>query len=389
MDSRRHALVFGATGFIGRWLVKELLDQGIPTTAAVRTIPRFEALRHWLAAHGANIELLGAVEADLASDGIGLDSSAFAGVGEIYNVAGAYAFGMGAGEARAANVDTARRVVEFAAAVPGEVRLIHLSGYRVGGQESGSVPWPKRRLRRQYKRLGAYEASKVESDAVVQVSAEKLGVALTIANPASVIGHSITGESNQLLGLAATVLDLVAGRLPAIPGNSKTFVPVVTVDYLARFLTLLPMQEQTRGQSYWILDDTTPVLPELLQVIGRHHQVPVPRLRIPVGIVKRLPQALTGADPETLSFLSLDRYPTGPANRLAQQHGLAHPDITAALTRWSDYLVAGRMGSGQPVVGQDQGLGGDDAERGQPALKSPARSSVSSVSIKSDEHDSG
>ncbi len=70
---------------------------------------------------------------------------------------------------------------------------------------------------------------------------------------------------------------------------------------------------------------------------------------MPVGIVKRLPRAITRADPETLSFLSPDRYPTGPAKRLAEQHGLAQPDITLALTRWSDYLVANRMGQG-PVT---------------------------------------
>ncbi|TDK27995.1 NAD-dependent epimerase/dehydratase family protein [Arthrobacter crusticola] len=344
MNSNRQALVFGAAGFIGRWLVKELLDQGIPTTAAVRTVARFEPLRDWLAAHGADVGLLGVVEADLAADGIGLNSDTFVHLSEIYNVAGAYAFGMGADEARAANVDTSRSVVEFAAAVPGDVRLIHLSGYRVGGQEAASVPWSEQKRRHEYKRLGAYEASKVESDAVVQAAAQKLDVALTTANPASVIGHSVTGESDQILGLATTVRDLIAGRLPAIPGGSRTFVPVVTVDYLARFLTLLPVDEETRGKSYWILDDETPVLPELLQLIGRHHGVRVPRLRIPVGIVKRLPRAITHADPETLSFLSPDRYPTGPAKRLAEQHGLAQPDITAALTRWSDYLVATRFG---------------------------------------------
>ncbi len=344
MNGNRHALVFGATGFIGRWLVKELLEQGISTTAAVRSLTRYEILCDWLANHGTKVELLDVVEVDLGSDGIGLDSNAFAHLGEIYNVAGAYAFGMGANEARAANVDTSRRVVEFTAAIPRDVRLVHLSGYRVGGQEAASVPWSEQKLKHEYKRLGAYEASKVESDAVVQARAQELRVALTIANPASVIGHSITGESDQILGLGTTVLDLVAGKLPAIPGNSRTFVPVVTVDYLARFLTLLPVQEKTRGGSYWILDDETPVLPELLQLIGRHHKVWVPKLHIPVGIVKRLPRSITGADPETRSFLSPERYPTGPAQRLAEQHGLAQPDITVALTRWSDYLVSTRFG---------------------------------------------
>ena len=343
MKTNRHALVFGASGFIGRWLTKELLDQRIPTTAALRNINRLAALRQWLADRGTNVDLLGAEHADLASEEIGLSGPDFSHVSDIYNVAGAYAFGMSPDTAHAANVETSRRVVEFAAKIPG-VRLIHLSGYRVGGQDPKSVPWSEQKRKQEYKRLGAYEASKVESDAVVKSRAGELGVSLTIANPASVIGHSSTGESDQILGLATTVLDLIAGKLPAIPGNSRTFVPVVTVDYLARFMVLLPTQDQTRGESYWILDDNTPALPELLHLIARHHGVNAPRLRVPVRIVKWLPRAISKADPETLSFLSPQRYPTGPANRLAEHHGLRQPEIKAVLTRWSEHLTVSKAG---------------------------------------------
>lgn len=224
MKTNRNALVFGATGLIGKWLTKDLLDQGIPTTAAVRDLSRLASLRDWLSGRGANVNVLGAVAADLAAEGIGLAGDDFSHISEIYNVAGAYSFGMMAETARAANVDTSRRVVEFAATIP-SARLIHLSGYRVGGQDPASMPWSVQKRQREYKRLGAYEASKVESDAIVQARAAELGVPLTIANPASVIGHSGTGESDQVLGLATTVLDLIAGKLPAIPGNSRTFVP--------------------------------------------------------------------------------------------------------------------------------------------------------------------
>lgn len=345
MKTNRQALVFGATGFIGRWLTKDLLDQGIPTTAAVRDRSRAEFLSGWLTDRGANLDLFDTVLADLAAVGIGLSGNGFSHISEIYNVAGAYAFGMTPETARAANVDTSQRVVEFAATIPG-VHLIHLSGYRVGGQDPAAVPWPAQKRQREYKRLGAYEASKVESDALVQARAGELGVSVTVANPASVIGHSGTGESDQVLGLATTVLDLIAGKLPAIPGDSRTFVPVVAVDYLARFMSLLPAQDETRGKSYWILDDNTPALPELLALIARHHGVNVPRFRVPVQIIRRLPRAITKADPETLSFLSPQRYPTGPADEFAQRHGLMKPDVKAALTRWSDHLLASTSTSG-------------------------------------------
>ena len=253
-------------------------------------------------------------------------------------MAGAYAFGMTNEQARTANVDTTRRVVAFAATLPAPVRLVHLSGYRVGGQSPASVPWDAERIRREYSRLGAYEASKVESDAVVQAEAEAYGVPLTIVNPSTVIGDSHTGETPQTLGLAATVLDLLEGRMPALPGGPTTFVPIVTVDYLAAFTALLPTRSDTAGQSYWVLDDRTPALPDLLRLVGAHHGVKVPRLRVPVRLLRALPTAVTGADPETLSFLSSDRYPTASAEEIARQHQLTHPDTGDVLRLWSTYL---------------------------------------------------
>ena len=336
---QRSALVFGASGFLGRWLVTELLDQGVPTTAAVRSAASARALMSWLRDHGVATEGLQHLLVDLTVDGLGIGTDAPPQVREVYNAAGAYAFGMTQQEARAGHVETTRRIVDLSATL-GVQRMVHVSGYRVGGQDPASVPWSPRRIASEYGRLGAYEASKVESDAVVQAAAHELGVPLTIANPSTVIGHSVTGESDQTLGLATTVLDLIAGRLRAIPGGSSVFVPVVTVDYLTRFMVLLPTLEQTAGASYWILDPDTPPLPDLLRLIGEHHHVRVPRLRLPVQLIRLLPTSLTHAAPETLSFLSTDRYPTGPAEDLARAHGLRHADVATSLRRWSDHLAS-------------------------------------------------
>jgi len=71
----------------------------------------------------------------------------------------------------------------------------------VGGQDPASVPWSPLRIATEYDRLGAYEASKVESDAVVQAAAHELGAPLTIANPSTVIGHSVTGKSAPSRGV--------------------------------------------------------------------------------------------------------------------------------------------------------------------------------------------
>ncbi len=337
---KRRALVFGASGFIGRWLIRQLLADGVDVLAAVRSPQSAHNLGRWLGEHGVD-QAVESIIVDFTADDLGLDVevAAVASVTEIYNVAGAFRFGMSAEEARSANVDGSRRVVELAARLPLVSRLVHLSGYRVSAHDHGADAWSSERRASTYARLGAYEASKLESDAVVRARAAELGVPLTIANPSTVIGDSATGETEQQIGLATSVLDLATGNLTALPGGGATFVPVVTVDYLARFMSLLPATPEAAGQAYWILDDRTPALADLLTLVGRHLGVSVPRLRIPVWLIRRLPTALTKADPETLGFMATDRYPTGPAVALAERNGLEFPPVEDALKRWADYLV--------------------------------------------------
>lgn len=341
----RRALVFGATGFLGRWLVVELVSQQVPVVAAVRSASSGERLRTWLRAHGVVVDVE-TVDVDFSADDLGLDVAALDGVTEIHNLAGAYRFGMSAEQAREANVVTARRIVTLASRLAGPPRLVHVSGYRVGSH--GPPAERDARGEDPYRRLGAYEASKIEADAVVQQTAAELGVPFTIVNPSTVSGVSTTGEADQYLGLAASLRDLWRGSLTALPGGAETFVPVVTVDHFARFMALVPTVADAAGKSYWVLDEDTPGLPDLLKLVGDHYQVRVPGLRIPVALVKRLPGRLTKADPETLSFLDTARYPTAAADALAAAHGLEQPATVPSILRWADHLAAHRFGAVAP-----------------------------------------
>ncbi len=78
---------------------------------------------------------------------------------------------MTAQEARSANVGIVEKLIDFAKDLPNLQRVIHVSGYRVGGQDPTTVPWPDDHRTAVYKDLGAYEASKVESDAIFQARA--------------------------------------------------------------------------------------------------------------------------------------------------------------------------------------------------------------------------
>ncbi|MDD9379809.1 alpha/beta fold hydrolase [Streptomyces sp. ZAF1911] len=315
------AIVFGATGFIGRSLVAELLTRGQRVAAAVRN----DTLTPWLISQGVDTGGLDVVVADITRPLSGLPE-----VRDVYNAAGRFAFGLGVQEARATNVTGALHVLEWAAELPGLRRLVHISGYRVSASEGHP----------DYAGLGAYEASKFEGDLAVRARARALGVPLTIANPSTVIGPG------QYIGLAALVEDLWNGRLPALPGGPDTFLPIATIDYFVRFLAEVPAAPA--GEHYWVLDDSTPLLPELIGTIADHTGVRAPRRTVPAGLLRRLPRKLTGADPETLAFLSTDRYPTASARAFAAGAGLEMPPAAEALRGWADELVAARFGAASP-----------------------------------------
>ena len=341
----RHALVFGASGLVGRHLVLTIATAGADVTAAVRTAESGARLEQWLREHGLTQSISTTIVDFDAAEIVAGGPSAFPDVTEIHNCAGSYRFGMTAQEARSANVGIVEKVIDFAADLPNLQRVVHVSGYRVGGQDLSAIPWSDDHRTAVYKELGAYEASKVESDAVFQARAQERGVPWTIVNPCSVIGDSATGESDQHIGLATTIEQIWDGTAAALPGNGSTFLPVVTVDYLAAFMKAAAVDPAAAGQAYWVLDDDTPPLADLLTHVGRHLGAKVPRIRMPIGVIKRLPQGITKADPETLTFLSADRYPTEAAIELAHRHGIRMPDVLVSLDRWADHLAAHRFGA--------------------------------------------
>lgn len=322
-----NSVVFGAGGFIGRSLVGELLRRDQAVAAAVHGSG--DRLLRWLDEQRVDTARLTVVPTDITRPGLGLPEHGLDEVRDVYNTAARFAFGMTPAEARAVNVDGAGHVVDWAAARPRLRRLVHISGYRMAAADAASPD---------YRRDGAYEASKREGDAVVRARARELGVPLSIANPSTVIGPG------QYVGLADLVGELWRGRLVALPGGPDVFLPVVVLDYFVQFLASLPQRHESADGTYWLLDDATPELPRLVALFAEHMGVRAPRRSVPVGVVRRLPRALTRANPETLSFLSSDRYDTASARDLADSLGLEMPPVRDALRDWADDLVATRFG---------------------------------------------
>ena len=335
---------------MGRWLVPALTRRGRRVIALVRDADRRRAdFLAWVASHDGDPAAVEVVSGDLAQPGLGLsppDRARALAARDIYHLGALMAFGADRDRSRAANVAATRAVLDLAADAPGLRRLVHLSGFRlIGGHQhrhhgiDPDGPYRAADYDRLYRRLGAYEASKMEADHLVRDGAAARGIPLTIINPGGVIGDSRTGETVQSIGFAALVEMLYRGKMPAVPGGRHTWLPLITVDFLADFLARVPEAPAAAGRDYALLDDRTPPLADLLGLIAQHLGAHAPRRRIPLALARRLQPSRS----EELGFLTDQRYDTAPTQRMAHQLGLTLPDVVAAALGSAEHVVATRF----------------------------------------------
>jgi thioester reductase-like protein len=183
--------VTGATGFIGRHLVQELLKREGTVYALVREGSRGR-LDDLAGRVGAG-ERIVPVPGDLSKKRLGIE-----GFGEkidhFFHLAAIYDMEADEDSMRRANVDGTRHVIEFANSI--EVgRFHHTSSIAVAGKYKGLF---REDMFDEGQRLPhAYHASKFESEKLVR---EHVKASLRVYRPGIVIGHSETGEMDKVDG---------------------------------------------------------------------------------------------------------------------------------------------------------------------------------------------
>ncbi|MBX3271676.1 MAG: alpha/beta fold hydrolase [Sandaracinaceae bacterium] len=364
--SEPEILVTGATGFIGRWLLAALTRRGSTVAALVRgAADRRAELEGFVARIGGDPSKLVVVEGDVEREGLGLERP-LPSVRVVHHLAARFAWGLSREEARATNVEGTERVMRWAAAQPALDRFVFLGGYRMtaASREALAASIDARYAE------GAYEGSKCEAYVLFRRLVDELDLSWSAVHPSGVIGDARTGETTQLPGLGETVQKLFERRLPALAGSARTFVPVVTVDYLAQFLATVPERRESAGEDLVVLDPASPPLPELVAMLARVLGVPAPRWTLPVRLVAALPTAWTGVHRESTRFLVEDRYDTREGDAHAAAMGLVHPPLEQALARWCAFLVSTRFLGRRDEPGRDE-PGHDEPGHDEPGHDEP------------------
>ena len=244
--------VTGATGFVGRHLVQELLRRDGNVYALVRegSRGRLDELKsRWEG--GDRVE---PVVGDLSKDALGIDDFGQR-IDHLFHLAAIYDMAASDDAMMRANVDGTRHVVEFANV--NDVGLFHhTSSIAVAGDWRG--PWLETMFDEGQGHPHAYHRSKFESEKLVR---EQIQAPLRVYRPGIVVGHSQTGEIDKIDG-PYYFFKLIQKLRYALPqwfpligpeGNKVNLVPVDFVVRAMDHIGHLP-DDQVHGNTFHLTD---------------------------------------------------------------------------------------------------------------------------------------
>ena len=190
--------VTGASGFIGKRLVKKLLERkGAKVYFLIRpeSAGKADALREgW----GVGADRAIAVHGDLTQGTLGVkadDIKKLKGqIGHFYHLAAVYDLQADEPSQIAVNIDGTRSAVEFASAVDAG-HFHHVSSIAAAGLYEGVFREDMFEEAENYDH--PYFRTKHESEKIVRSECK---VPWTVFRPAMVVGHSLTGEMDTIVG---------------------------------------------------------------------------------------------------------------------------------------------------------------------------------------------
>ncbi len=259
MDKGELILVTGATGFVGKWTVIELLKAGYNVRGTIRSLSRDAEVRAGVATQTGEEALarLQLVEADLLDDKGWTE--AMQGVTTVMHIATA----IRADEPKDSSLVTrpaiegTARVLRFANAA-GIKRVIMTSSVATVGYGHGQTSGKRVYDETYFTNLGgmrftwAYCLGKTKAEQNAWAFAKEHGLGLTTIHPGAILGPAVDKDASISLGM---VSGLLAGTTPAMPSNG--FAVVDVRDVAALHLAAL-RQPDSAGHRYMATAEYTP-----------------------------------------------------------------------------------------------------------------------------------
>ena len=351
--------VTGATGFIGRHLVSELLKRDGTVYVLVREGSRAR-LEELLSSWEAGPERIVPVIGDLTAPALGLsdaDRERLQGVEHVFHLAAIYDMSADEESNRRANVDGTRHAVELANDLGAGV-FHHTSSIAVSGRYRGL--FREDMFDEGQKLADPYSRTKFESEKLVR---DEATVPWRVYRPAIVVGHSQTGEMDKVDGpyyffkVIQRIRALVPQWAPMV-GLEGGRINVVPVDFVAQAMDHIAHEPGLDGQAFHLTDPKPKSAGQLVNTFARAAHAPQATMRIDRQMMNVVPKQARsmlaqlppvkritdqvlddfGIPREVLSYIDYPSdYDSRDAQRALEGSGIQVPALEAYADRLWDY----------------------------------------------------
>ena len=280
--------VTGATGFIGRHLVEELLKRDGTIYVLVREGSRgkIDALTQRL---GADEGRIVPVSGDLFKDELGVEDFSEK-IDHLFHLAAVYDMEADEESFERANVQGTRNVVDFANSHD-VGRFHHVSSIAVAGSYKGV--FQEDMFDEEQKLPHHYHRTKYESEKMVRSGVEAKTL---VYRPGMVVGHSETGVMDKVDGpyYMFTLLKKMRGALPAwvpLAGPEGGKTSIVPVDFVAKAMDHIShlSDDELPGDTFHLVDPNPMTTGEALNTFAKAAHAPQMAMRMDENLTKAIP----------------------------------------------------------------------------------------------------
>jgi NAD(P)-dependent dehydrogenase (short-subunit alcohol dehydrogenase family) len=287
--------VTGATGFIGKRLVKQLLARkGTTVHFLIRRAddPRIAELRsYWGVSAARAVPVVG----DLTQPRLGVSATDVkklkGSIDHLYHLAAVYDLGADEDSQTAINIEGTRHLVAFAHAIEAG-HLHHVSSIAAAGLYEGVF---REDMFDEAENLDhPYFMTKHESEAIVR---KECKLPWTVFRPAMVVGDSTTGEMDKIDGpyyffkLIQRMRQLLPPWMPTI-GLEGGRINIVPVDFVVQALAHISHQAQVGGRCFHLVDPEGYRVGDVLDIFSRAAHAPRMNVFVNAALLGFIPKSV-------------------------------------------------------------------------------------------------
>jgi nucleoside-diphosphate-sugar epimerase len=316
------ALVTGAAGFIGKYVVEHLAALGVRVRAT--DLPRED--RSYFDNMG--VEFVGA---DLTKPET-LPALFEGEVDRVFHLGAICNFSTSYEKLYPTNVRGVDRITRLALDA-GVKRYVQVSSTSVYGPYQGT-PFAEDAPRNPQ---DDYGRSKRDGEDVVSQRMEE-GLAATIARPCTVYGPGCSDGAGKVFSRPTSIT--------AIPGNGRQLLSNVRAEDVAAAVVHLSHLDEAVGKAFNIADDSHPTVEEALTIAARTFGAKPPKLHLPMAMVKALARMdgfvskrkgrIPDLEYDAVRYLSSDYVVDNTALR-ATGYKLVYPDFEESMRQLGEW----------------------------------------------------